>query len=325
VFNTFISAMECLVLTANEFARLDAQICLVGRRALSGEAFVANFDTEVPKYTTISNDEVRRRLDVSPVRARLRQLRLKWFQEMVRHPFDNASVLASIFGKSAVLDDALDEDGEVLPSAHPWLLQLVDDLTNLFERYNEEDLLAAVRSPLMLFVDECLRDRFLALDVQLVGAAARAVCIPPPGAAPAEFPPDPERPFRCPYVVDPDGDGGHLCDKWFRNKRDVIVHAVHKHGLRVLPQAIVAFNQCPACRAIFATRGSAQQHLRHSLFRGFCRADAAGSSTVTIVNTSSLPVHCGLCDVWFSTLVSAQWHFCTHLPDSFSTELAGAG
>jgi hypothetical protein len=243
----------------------------------------------------------------------------------VSFPGDFVQLLAVWFGHFPWdIHKPLEEDGSVGRGSHPWILQHSEDLKKLGEITSSDDISAAADRPLLLLLDEHVKDAFLRTDVKVLRAAWRAASVPPPSwqAIPqaTQAVPDiglPPAVFTCDLL----DNEGQLCNKQFDTKTKLSVHQCQQkggtHGLRRLSFHLIKSNQCLTCKAVFKTLGIARQHFETSLGRGHCRAELERGSITRHDVVQPANCRCELCDINFRTFDEAQWHFYQHLPDGF--------
>eukprot|EP00929_Paragymnodinium_shiwhaense_P117963 TRINITY_DN8945_c0_g4_i1.p2 TRINITY_DN8945_c0_g4~~TRINITY_DN8945_c0_g4_i1.p2 ORF type:complete len:270 (-),score=12.92 TRINITY_DN8945_c0_g4_i1:241-1050(-) len=260
----------------------------------------------------------------------LRAQRLSWWQVVAKRPEDHVLLLACMFGRlSSDKHPPLDRELKVHRHSHEFVVQLRDDVQALAVTIGSDVLHDCANEPFALFRDGVERDEFLGADARVVANGDFCVAIPPPTTQAAstheeaQQPAEPEEPaFVCNLRL----DNGEVCGRRFETYQKLNMHRIHtkggEHGqdARSLGNKITLFNQCPMCRAIHASRQSAQRHVNRALENNKCPATRGGSAFSKTVD-AQMPAKCLICETECDTLEEFQWHVCSHLPAGFELVL----
>ena len=302
------SGLAALPVAKTCLQALDRQTAVLARRAVLGACALEGNSGHAEALAT---KEVLKKLRTHLPSIQLAKQKLAWWQKIVAKPVPNFLLLAALFGK-ATWDskNPIRDDGRAHETQYAFLAELLELLVRLARVSDLEEVIDDIlKFPLLLFCDAEIRDRFLAVDVTLLEAEARSVCIPPPGwTAPALLPSEPaSRVWRC---------GINGCSAAFSTRKGLVIHKVHSkqdgHGTRILANVITVNNQCVLCNRYFASITTAKQHTRRSIEKnGDCAKH--GSSTI-FTNTTPGPFRCRLCELIFEDLQSARFHMLSHLP-----------
>ena len=172
--------------------------------------------------------------------------------------------------------------------AHPWLIQLYDDLNEFALISPEfEDVRVSIKGNYTMLFDEKHEDetqQFIAIDVRIIRRAYHIVQIPPPisltdkkeeqqGQTKEEktqiAQDEPKATIYCCRVR----IRGQDCKARFQSKRALLCHMRFQHKTCHLIKCMVGTNECPYCRSTFATKHTAQQHAVQAIISNTCKTD----------------------------------------------------
>lgn len=130
----------------------------------------------------MSNEVVWKYLGLAPSQVEMQIRRLQFWQRMVQQQALHCNVLAAVFGHlPCERVPPLQPDGSLPERAHPWLVQLLQDLSALQDIPDTAHIPQAVDGkPLRLFLPEVAAD-FLYIDVTILRRRFLCANIPPPG------------------------------------------------------------------------------------------------------------------------------------------------
>ena len=123
VISALLSGLECEALRHCDLKKIEVAHNGLPRRAMNGI-----FDTLVEgTMHQCSNEDLRKHMKVFTVHSTLRSRRLKWIQNIIKHPEDNVQLRAAVAGKITT------KQGDIEEPYSPWLDMIYDDTICLVE------------------------------------------------------------------------------------------------------------------------------------------------------------------------------------------------
>ena len=178
--------------------------------------------------------------------------------------------------------------------AHPWLIQLYDDL-NDFELISPEfeDVRVNIKGNYTMLFDEKHEDetqQFIAIDVRINRRAYHTVQIPPPSSLNDKKKSNKNKQKEeTTQIVQEEPEAtiygcrvkirGQDCKARFQSKRALLCHMRSQHKTCHLIKCMVRTNECPYCRSTFATKHTAQQHAVQAIMSNTCKTDQGHFNT----------------------------------------------
>ena len=174
VYNVGISGLEAYAMTKSDYDAIEACILKYARVLLKGAGCDTSkqeeVDTGTIKYKAMTNDDVWRRLGLTPCRLEVSIRKMKWMQNVAEHPHDNAQLLAALFCKA----DGSDAGENIDESSPPWLRQFKEDLELLSFVETGLDAWEAIDGkPRRIFADADVKDAYTRVDLDVIRAAFR--------------------------------------------------------------------------------------------------------------------------------------------------------
>ena len=155
------------------------------------------------------------------------------------------------------------------------------------------------RNPGQLFIDQELKEAFIAVDLKQIRNTSISAKVPPPGYhAPTQIPSmanTGSEEFICTDIC----ENGTICGQMFSTLGALQMHRTHmtnkggEHG-RVNIVKMVLSNQCIWCHSAFASVNAAKQHVRHSVMYDQCTVDESFIYRRLPYKQTSV---CPLCDI----------------------------
>ena len=302
VYNTCLSGMEVAVgartaLSPNDLLPLQRLINRNLKTLMMGAATtkVEMADEEGKtyiRYHAMTADQMMKACGIVPLFLELRVRRLLWFWSMMRYPQHHELALSALLGHVANQPSHLASDGGINPAAahDDWLRQLVMDIATLEVLDDAAELIETNTLPdgrlnIVALTAVNLED-LLSIDVTMLRHRCFAVAVPPPGLVLFnEEPPedDPGGSFVCGLLC----SDGSVCGVAFATAVGLAAHQRMTqggtHGSHCLLCRWVRWPVCPLCRSSFRSVWVARQHVRHSLFRGYCFCDRSWTSSKVCV------------------------------------------
>ncbi|CAK0875338.1 unnamed protein product, partial [Prorocentrum cordatum] len=250
VVGAALSGMCRYVLSESELHRLDVQICKK-LRVMEGGSQVAH-DTHVKVLT---NKQLMKRWGVVPSKAALAMQRIRWLQDMVRHPLAHQQVIAALWGHLEDEPSPIDIEGKLTVSTSPFARQFTRDLMLLegisgTEDFFEEWALVG-RAWQELWSCEEVNNAFLKVDAKLLEVSLmREDQIWKKLAPRAKESEEPEGEFVC----DLTDSQGAVCGLCFDSLKKLVAHMTKarggSHGVMCPLRCCVIANQCLNCGSL---------------------------------------------------------------------------
>ena len=134
VVSPLYSGIETLQTHDGDNVRLGRVLAALARKFCQGRACLKPHEDAHGHHRSLSNSAVFELLQIFPPAWERRARRLLWWQSIARHPGDNVSLLATVFGQYGWENGPpIGVDGRVTALANPWLRELVEDLDKLGE------------------------------------------------------------------------------------------------------------------------------------------------------------------------------------------------
>ena len=101
VFSVLISGLSAFVLTTSDVTELNTCLLKYGRKVMRGRGCKqirhSGFANHV-KHEKMTNGKIHAFLGIASIEVELCSLRVRWYQQMARHPLDHDQILTAIFG-----------------------------------------------------------------------------------------------------------------------------------------------------------------------------------------------------------------------------------
>ena len=277
----------------------------------------------------ITNAEVWSYWRIVPTSVELTVRRLKWWQDISRHPGENQQVITSIFGILC------DEDVPVLD--HRGVFREDDSNFNFAAKTIKQDLLLLANTEcgrefksiwdppivkllfghgdnqakdVFLLIEPCfLRAEFLAEKwapfVNILGTS-----MPMPGDVECEIAEDDHEVHICYIEV----EEGKKCGASFKSNRALLTHQrlanIAGHGkVRILHQLVLS-NRCFNCSTVFRSKHAAGLHITRSWYAGRCIKNLTHQDYVY----EPCALKCSVCFFQANTLPELDSHLLSHVP-----------
>eukprot|EP00959_Pyramimonas_sp_CCMP1952_P462554 9483436-Pyramimonas_sp.AAC.1 len=251
VWSALLSGLTAFALRSHDYTVFDKCITFRARKLLKGKATLKTppIDGTI-KYQPVPTIEIWRSIGLADTLTELRIQRLKWFQQICRHPLHHQLYVTAMFGRLPHDDGAL--------VSHPWTVQIRTDVQAL-SRLESAHFLEGV-CPVDLLTLGNLQEDFLIVDVSELRAQYLSASIPPPSY---EYDCDVLHPSPSSCAL-PSGEyycgltrpDGNLCTCTFNTLKALRLHRAREqslHGMITLG-SIVQEAIGPWCPTHFATR-----------------------------------------------------------------------
>ena len=297
------SGIETLQTHDGDNVRLGRVLAALARKFCQGRACLKPHEDAHGHHRSLSNSAVFELLQIFPPAWERRARRLLWWQSIARHPGDNVSLLATVFGQYGWENGPpIGVDGRVTALANPWLRELVEDLDKL----GEPNLVAD--QPLSIFFHPC-KDLFVNLPIRTLLVRKYREELAALGLAPVEnadeVAPVGPAPLRCDWI----GADGAQCGYTAQSTTALSTHRHRLHGVRITARQIVVCNQCPWCRRIFASVEIAKRHAHARVKKKGTALDKGGMLLAWWSNCVPLQ----LFDVQSVLMKQLIWKPCRHM------------
>lgn len=291
VVSIALSGMEAFALIASELETLDKRIVFYGRKLLQGKACTKNHDPggEI-QYHNLSNYQVHCQIKVAHVSIELRIRKLRWWQHVAQDKENHTGLISAFFGNLPHEPPLFNDIGVIVGTAHPWLIQLCEDIHAL-DVFNDADFaIPLATSPPRMFDPFCAED-FVKFDVSQLRERylKQSNCVPPPGyVGPPVSLDDPGNPAphmedawgnELPWVCKIIREDGEYCGKAFRTRKAMLAHQRSSgefgHQQTDPHCSFVLRAQCPWCQSCFASQLSTVHHVQLAFSEDYCPIQAS--------------------------------------------------
>ena len=334
VLSAAVSGLEPKCLSETEYERINSFIVGRFRALLKGRAhYVVGGDGDDRKHVAITNIKVFKITRIVPIQIEMLARRLKWYQQIVRHPSESAAVVAALFGRFSNLGEGQSEADPKhfkLPSNATFHAQRWCQDFGMAAQVPEEPRLASVAAavalnPLAPFIDSQVKSDFLEVDLSCVRVAflMAEVFDSVLASAHRHYVDVDGESYPCPVVFE-----GAQCNRSFRTQRALETHLRRSeaggHQWISVLNAMVCTNQCPVCGSVFSKVLDAQRHLTNAYLKGRCVIDRSVTSKWPREPESyECPMaQFGTCIYRATHLAQLQSHIASqHIPGSIEIEL----
>ena len=141
--STIISGLVAFVISDRDAAALDSVVFAHARKLLKGRATIKTNVGLHTKYKSIPNDQVMRKLGIVPPSVELVVQRFMFLKEIVRRPKHHHQFVAALWGQLEAETTTL-RHGRLGPT-HPWIHQLINDVSQLQDQYGADEVFDAVQ------------------------------------------------------------------------------------------------------------------------------------------------------------------------------------
>ena len=308
VVSPLYSGIETLQTHDGDNVRLGRVLAALARKFCQGRACLKPHEDAHGHHRSLSNSAVFELLQIFPPAWERRARRLLWWQSIARHPGDNVSLLATVFGQYGWENGPpIGVDGRVTALANPWLRELVEDLDKL----GEPNLVAD--QPLSIFFHPC-KDLFVNLPIRTLLVRKYREELAALGLAPVEnadeVAPVGPAPLRCDWI----GADGAQCGYTAQSTTALSTHRHRLHGVRITARQIVVCNQCPWCRRIFASVEIAKRHAHARVKKGHCPRQGGNAAGMVEQLRPPPTFRCPVCPHEAVDLETLQTHVVGHVP-----------
>jgi hypothetical protein len=253
-------------------------------------------------------------------KVELRIQRLRFWQRMAKDIDMHSPVLYAMFAELGVEREdqhPCERDGKPTDCAHPWLLQLQEDLIAV----GSLDSMAFVSEfagpkPILIFIYNEIKEDFLSLDLSELRAEFLSVRIPPPEWESPEQTLQERLAEESPHICYERCADESVCLKAFTTHRALRTHQTRSrggtHGALCVARLCAINNQCPACKCTFSNREGAKRHLVRAMAAQTCRGRGNRYCLEPIIPSC---LDCPVCDESFQVYEHLQNHILLqHLP-----------